>query len=137
MFDETDVQIIKLLTKNSRSQWREIGEEVHLTGQAVKNRISRLEKLGVIEGYTIKVNSEKLGKKIIAYITVFMKNTEHAAFQKYVQNNTLITEANKISGEGCYMLKAVAAEQEEIAALLDEILKYGNYKINISIGVVK
>lgn len=137
MFDETDVQIIKLLTKNSRSQWREIGEEVHLTGQAVRNRISRLEKLGVIEGYTIKVNSEKLGKKIIAYITVFMKNTEHAAFQKYVQNNTLITEANKISGEGCYMLKAVAAEQEEIAHLLDEILKYGNYKINISIGVVK
>lgn len=137
MLDETDVQIIKLLTKNSRSQWREIGEEVHLTGQAVKNRISRLEKLGVIEGYTIKVNSEKLGKKIIAYITVFMKNTEHAAFQKYVQNNTLITEANKISGEGCYMLKAVAAEQEEITALLDEILRYGNYKINISIGAVK
>lgn len=137
MLDETDIKILKLLAQNSRRQWQEIGEEVHLTGQAVRNRINRLEKLGVIEGYTIKVNSEKLGKEIVAFITVFMKTTDHAAFQKYINNNTLITEANRISGEGCYMLKVAAANQEELVALLDEILQYGNYKVNLSIGIIK
>lgn len=137
MIDQTDIQILKLLSKNSRMQWQEIGEEVHLTGQAVRNRISKMEKLGVIEGYTIKVNSAMLGKELTAFITIFMKTTDHLAFQTYVHNNLLITEASRISGEGCYMLKVTAATQAEIIDLLDEILKYGNYKLNLSIENIK
>ena len=57
MLDQTDMEIIKLLTQNSRMQWLDIGEIVHLTGQAVKNRVDRLEKLGIIEGYRVKLNS--------------------------------------------------------------------------------
>lgn len=137
MLDQTDMQILDLLLKNSRMQWQEIGEEVHLTGQAVRNRINRMEKLGVIDGYTIKINSRKIGKELTAYITVFMKTTDHLAFQNFIRNNPLIIEASRISGEGCYMLKAIAADQSEIVALLDEILKYGNYKVNLSIEKFK
>jgi Lrp/AsnC family leucine-responsive transcriptional regulator len=137
MLDETDIQILNLLTENSRMQWREIGEEVHLTGQAVKNRISRMEKLGVIEGYTIKLNSKMQGKELTAFVTIFMKTADHGSFKKYVENNTLITEANRISGNGCYLLKVTAATQEEIVGLLDEILKYGNYQLNLSIENIK
>ena len=137
MLDQTDIQILNLLTKNSRMQWQEIGEEVHLTGQAVRNRINRMEKLGVIEGYTMKINPKMLGKELIAFVTIFMKTTDHASFQKYIQNNMLISEANRISGEGCYLLKVNAANQGEIVELLNEILEYGNYKLNLSIEHIK
>lgn len=137
MIDQTDIEILNLLIDNSRMQWQEIGDRVHLTGQGVKNRINRMEKLGVIEGYTLKVNWGKLGKDIIAFITIFMKTTDHMAFQKYIKKNSLIIEANRISGEGCYMLKVRASNQEEIVKLLDEILQYGNYKINLSIENIK
>ena len=85
MLDQTDLQILNLLTKNSRMQWQEIGEEVHLTGQAVRNRINKMEKLGVIEGYTIKINSKMIGKELTAFVTIFMKTTDHGSFQKYIQ----------------------------------------------------
>lgn len=137
MLDDTDMQILNLLKENSRIQWQEIGEKVHLTGQAVRNRINRMEKLDVIEGYTVKINSAMLGKKITAFITVFMKTADHAAFQKYIHNNLLITAANRISGEGCYLLKVTATEQKDLVELLDEILRFGNYKVNISIEKVK
>lgn len=137
MLDQTDLQILNLLTKNSRMQWQEIGEEVHLTGQAVRNRINRMEKLGVIKEYTIKINSEMTGKELTAFVTIFMKTTDHASFKKYIQNNTLISEANRISGEGCYLLKVTASSQEEIVELLDEVLEYGNYKLNLSIENIK
>lgn len=137
MIDQTDIEILNLLIDNSRMQWQEIGDRVHLTGQGVKNRINRMEKLGVIEGYTLKVNWGKLGKDIIAFITIFMKTTDHMAFQKYIKKNSLIIETNRISGEGCYMLKVRASNQEEIVKLLDEILQYGNYKINLSIENIK
>ena len=137
MIDQTDLQILNLLTKNSRMQLQEIGEEVHLTGQAVRNRINRMEKLGVIEGYTIKINSKMLGEELTAFITIFMKTTNHSSFQKFVLNNKLISEANRISGDGCYLLKVTTSTQEEIVGLLDGILKYGNYRLNLSIENIK
>ncbi|WP_253205431.1 Lrp/AsnC family transcriptional regulator [Clostridium estertheticum] len=137
MLDQTDTQILSLLTKNSRMQWQEIGEEVHLTGQAVKNRISKMEKSGVIKGYTVNINSEMLGKNLTAFVTVFMKTTDHLSFKKYINNNSLVTEAHRISGDGCYMLKLTASTQAEIVDFLDEILKYGNYKLYLSIQNIK
>lgn len=137
MIDQTDIEILKLLIKNSRMKWQDIGEKVHLTGQAVKNRIRRMEKLKVIEGYTLKINFNKIGKQITAFITIFMKTTDHLAFQRYILSNPLIVEANRISGEGCYLLKVVSSDREEIVELLDQILQYGNYKINLSIEKIK
>lgn len=137
MLDQTDMLIINLLMKNSRMQMQEIGEEVHLTGQAVRNRISRMEKLGIIEGYTIKLNSKAIGKEVTAYVTVFMKTTDHVSFQKYINYNSLIVEAHRISGEGCYLLKVIASSQAELVSLLDEILPYGNYKLNLSVQNIK
>ena len=137
MLDQTDIHILNLLTENSRMQWQEIGEEVHLTGQAVRNRIIKMEKLGAIEGYTIKINPVVIGKELTAFITIFMKTTDHLAFKTYVQSNPLITEAYRISGDGCYLLKITASAQAEIVVLLDEILKYGNYQLNLAIENIK
>lgn len=118
-------------------QWQEIGEQVHLTGQAVRNRIVRMEKLGVIDGYTLKINFSKIGKGITAFVTVFMKTTDHVVFKRFICSNSIIVEANRISGEGCYMLKVIASTQDEIVELLDGILQYGNYRINLSIENIK
>ncbi|WP_010246445.1 Lrp/AsnC family transcriptional regulator [Acetivibrio cellulolyticus] len=137
MIDQTDLEIIKMLTQNSRKQWQDIGEIVHLTGQAVKNRVNRLEKLGVIEGYTVNINSKKLGLEVTAFITIFMKTTDHMSFQQYLKQSDLVTEANRISGEGCYLLKVQTTSQEDLISFLDGILKFGNYKVNMSIDRIK
>ena len=137
MIDQTDMEILKLLMANSRMQRQEIGEIVHLTGQAVKNRISRLEKLGIIEGYTVRLNESRMGMEITAYVTVFMKTTDHAAFRKYLEESVLVTEAHRISGEGCYLMRTVASSQQELIGFLDSILRFGNYKVNLSISRIK
>jgi len=137
MIDQTDMEILKLLMVNSRMQWQEIGEAVHLTGQAVKNRISRLEKLGIIEGYTVRLNESRMGREITAYVTIFMKTTDHASFRKVLGESALVTEAHRISGEGCYLLRTVASNQQELIGFLDSILRFGNYKVNLSIDRIK
>lgn len=137
MFDQTDFEILKLLSQNSRMQWQEIGEAVHLTGQAVRNRILRLEKLGVIEGYTIRMNRTKLGMEISAFVTLFMKSADHAAFRIYAEKNVLISEAYRISGDGCYLLKVHTKDQQSLNEFLDEILNFGNYRLTLSIDKIK
>lgn len=137
MLDETDLRILSLLLVNSRRQWREIGEEVHLTGQAVANRIRKMEELGIIEGYTVRIDEKLLGRPILAFVTVFMKTTNHPAFHRFVEQQRLITRANQVSGEGCYLLEVRSSSQDELLALLQEILQYGNYKVNLSLGQLK
>jgi Lrp/AsnC family leucine-responsive transcriptional regulator len=137
MIDQTDIQIIQLLKTNSRMQWQDIGDIVHLSGQAVKNRITKLSQLGILEGYTVKINAEKLGLSVTAFITVFMKTTDHIAFFKFVKQNNLVYEAHRISGEGCYLLTVYSHDQKELLDFLDELLTYGNYKVNLSMNKIK
>ncbi|MBP1081478.1 Lrp/AsnC family transcriptional regulator [Bacillus capparidis] len=61
MIDHIDMEIIRCLQSNSRMQWKQIGQLVHLSGVAVANRIQRLEEIGVIEGYTVRLNEKLLG----------------------------------------------------------------------------
>ena len=46
--DEVDLLILELLKSNAKMKMQDIGQKVHLTGQAVSNRISKMEKQGVI-----------------------------------------------------------------------------------------
>jgi Transcriptional regulators len=137
LFDATDLAIIDLLQKNSRIQWREIGEQVHLTGQAVANRIRRMETSGLIKGYRVELDYAKLGKPLTAFITVYMKTTNHPLFQDFLRKNRAVVEADRISGEGCYLLKALVASNEELKELLDSLLNFGNYRVNLSIDNIK
>jgi Lrp/AsnC family leucine-responsive transcriptional regulator len=134
--DQIDYQILKILKENSRIQWKEIGDQIHMTGQAVGNRIRRMEDEGVIEKYTIMVNELKVGNTIQAFITVIMKANNHAEFQKYLKNNPYIVEAHRVSGDGCYFLKISIPSQDVLTTTLDEILKYANYRVNLSIGKI-
>lgn len=137
MLDQTDMKILTLLKENSRLQWRQIGELVHLTGQAVANRIKNMEQNRVIEKYTINLNSSKLDKSLIAYITVFMKTSNHPVFIQFIKNTESIIECHRISGDGCYLLKVNIPNEENLMCLLNKILKFGNYRVNISISKIK
>lgn len=135
--DPIDRKILDMMKYNCRIQWREIGEVLHISGQAVGERVKRLNKSGVIEGYTIKINPYYKAKTRIDYITVIMKNNQHDNFIEFVKNTQWVVEAHRISGHGCYILKVVTPGQEELNSILNEVLKYSNYQLNSSVQVIK
>lgn len=63
--DITDLQIIKILLRNSRMPYREIANELDLTVNAIHKRVQRLSELGVIRSYTAKPNLTNLNGKHI------------------------------------------------------------------------
>ncbi|MEC1550130.1 Lrp/AsnC family transcriptional regulator [Bacillus rugosus] len=135
MLDHTDMQILEALSQNSRITMKELGEKVHLTGQAAASRVAKLEDNGVIEGYTIKVNQVKLGCYIHALLNIYTKSTHHQPYlsfiktqKKYVMNNY------KISGDGCYLLECRFPSNEMLDQFLVELNKHVNYKLSIVIN---
>ncbi|RUT28997.1 Lrp/AsnC family transcriptional regulator [Paenibacillus zeisoli] len=136
--DEIDLKILNCLLHNATLSHREIGETVHLTGQAVGSRIRKMQDHGIIEGYTLLWNPEKIGLSVHAFVTVFLKSAPaHQTFLEFVQQREDITEMHRVSGEGCYWLRVRTKTQMELGNLLDELLAYGNYKLSLSIGQIK
>ncbi|MEQ8197219.1 MAG: Lrp/AsnC family transcriptional regulator [Clostridiaceae bacterium] len=137
MIDETDLKIIDMLKINSKISLKKIGEHVHLTPQGVSNRILRLEDSGVITQYTIYTNNNLLGKNITGFITVFMKTPNHDKIVKFIKTSSSVTEAHRISGDGCYLLKIMCSDMDEINSLLDNIVEYGTYRLSLSTSSIK
>ena len=135
--DHIDVQILQLLTENSRVQWKNLGEQIHMTGQAVGNRIRKLEENGIIKSYTLFVDEMKLGLPYTAFVIMHMKTANHKSFISFINEQKEILEAHRISGKGCYHLKIKIKSQEELNLFLNKLLEYGNYSLNLSIQEIK
>ncbi|NGM82679.1 Lrp/AsnC family transcriptional regulator [Paenibacillus sp. 7124] len=138
LIDETDLLILRQLIQDSTLSHKEIGRTVHMTGQAVGARIRRMKELGVITGYSVGWNPEKLGLHVHALITVFLNSGgAHRTFLQFVEAEEEIEEAYRVSGEGCYWMRARTQSPQRLNELLDRLLKYGNYKVSLDIGRIK
>jgi Lrp/AsnC family leucine-responsive transcriptional regulator len=66
--DQTDLKILELLEENARRTFGDIGGHVGLSAPAVKRRVDRLERAGVVLGYTTRVDHAKLGHPLQAFV---------------------------------------------------------------------
>ncbi|MFC0522988.1 Lrp/AsnC family transcriptional regulator [Pontibacillus salicampi] len=138
MIDDTDKKIIKVLSENGRISMKQLGEEVHLTGQAASTRVLKLEEAGIIEGYSVKVNEQRVGLPVHAFINIYTKSLQHQhyfqvldIYKPYVRNNF------KISGEGCYLLECRFPSNEELDSFLVDLSKQVSYKLSIVVSQTK
>ncbi|MEV9639785.1 Lrp/AsnC family transcriptional regulator [Mammaliicoccus sciuri] len=135
--DNIDFQILLLLSENSRIQWKDLGVQIHMTGQAIGNRIKKLEDSGIIKAYSMIVDEMKLGLTYTAFIIIYMKTTNHDAFIRLMNDCKEAVEVHRVSGEGCYHIKVKVNSQEQLNLFLDKILEYGNYAVHLSIKEIK
>src|SRR5690606_17763201 len=68
--DRLDREILGALRVDARISWRELGERVHLSATSVADRVRRMERDGIIEGYTVRVDPEALGRTVRAVVDV-------------------------------------------------------------------
>jgi DNA-binding Lrp family transcriptional regulator len=70
--DETDVKVLKALAVNARLSSREVSRQCNVSVGTVLSRIKRMEQEGIIKGYSVLPDHEKLGYEltIITEITV-------------------------------------------------------------------
>ena len=70
MLDKKDNKILKILEKNAKLSTQQIAKKTLIPITTVHHRIKRLEKEGVIKGYTTILDNKKIGKEVSAYILI-------------------------------------------------------------------
>ncbi|MCU1691945.1 MAG: putative transcriptional regulator, AsnC family [Frankiales bacterium] len=73
--DPVDERILRLLVRNARASWREVGDEVGLSANAVAQRVKRLEQDGWVRGYTAQLDPALDGAATSA--VVLLTTTTH------------------------------------------------------------
>ncbi len=126
--DKFDRAILRALQRNARASLQEISDEVGLTTSPCWTRIKRLEESGVIEGYTVQVNAEKVGRpeQLIVQLTL-NKHTDAAMaeFARHLQAIPEVLDAYLVSGDYDYVLRLSVRDTRDYERLLREKL----YKI--------
>ncbi|BBD09848.1 Lrp/AsnC family transcriptional regulator [Desulfovibrio ferrophilus] len=122
MIDDIDVQILTILQENARTSNAEIARQVGKTASAVFERIKKLEKTGVVKGYTAVVDPAALECSVLAY--VFLRLSPHRLARTVGAQLTEIAgiqEVIHMTGEECFLVKVRCKDTEALERIVMSI----------------
>ena len=125
MIDQTDLKILELLQQDSKMKMKAIADAIGMTITPVYERIKKMERDGIIEGYSVRVDPRKLGYQLVAYCSVTLK--EHSQknlkqFESGVQQLSQVLECNHMSGSFDYLLKILVKDMEDYQLFISDRL---------------
>lgn len=142
--DAIDLHILRLLQQNSRWTTKEIATRVNLSTTPTFERIKKLERAGIIEGYGARVNAEKLGIKLNAFAEISLKDHSREAVRAFVDKIVSfpeVMECHYVTGGYDFMLKVlvpdIKAYNHFILEKLSEVPNIGKVESALSLSVEK
>lgn len=119
VLDDVDREIIGLLRRNARASWRELGDAVGLSANATAERVRRLERAGVISGYTALLDPAASGRRLVALVDVRLSSPGAAdRFEALIGRLDEVTDAAHVTGRSDYHLRVACADPAELDALI-------------------
>ncbi|WP_377892059.1 Lrp/AsnC family transcriptional regulator [Alkalihalobacillus sp. R86527] len=121
-FDQIDKLLIQELVEDGRLSYVELAEKVGLSRVAVKDRINNLKNKGVIEKFTVVVNSEKFGQNISAFFEV---DVEPMKLQEVAQNladNTNVASIYQMTGPSTLHMHVLVEDFRMLESFINEEL---------------
>jgi DNA-binding Lrp family transcriptional regulator len=132
--DQLDRDLIALLQANARESTANLARKLGVARTTVLARLSRLEREGVIVGYTVRLRQDEADRGVHAHVGI---TTEPKAGRDVVRRLARIPELRQlcsVSGEFDYIAQLRAESMPRLDALLDEIGEIdGVIKTNTSV----
>lgn len=129
--DAVDRQIVTALTDNARLSLADLGRILAMSPQSAADRLRRLEDVGVIKGFTARLDPEALGLAVGAYIRVRPAMGELPRVAALLADIPEIIECDRITGDDCFIAKAFVARIEDLERVIDRLIPYAQTNTSI------
>lgn len=127
IIDAVDRQIIDLLVADGRRTVREIADLVNLSPSPVRRRIERLEKSGVIVGYTAVVDESAIGQTFEAFAELrFAGNTKVAEITASAKEIPEVLAIYTVAGDPDALVHFKVDNLQHLHTLIDIIRRDGH-----------
>lgn len=113
--DKTDREIIRLLQRDGRLSYRELGEAVQLSANAVGDRVKRLRTSGVIRHIRADISPAALGRTLEAHIDIKLQpGTSAASFETAIRGMPQVVGATLVTGSFDYMVRVACIDRDDL-----------------------
>lgn len=116
-----DEQLLSVLREDARASTAQIARRLQLSRTTVQSRIQRLERDGVIRGYTVRVADEVERDRLRAQILVTVLPKQTAAVVRALHQMPEVRSLHSVSGSHDMVAMAVAATPHDMDVLTDRI----------------
>jgi Lrp/AsnC family leucine-responsive transcriptional regulator len=120
--NKIDGEILRILQVDGRRSYTDIGASVHLSANAVADRVRKMTKSGVIRSVQAVVDPAAHGMTIEAQIDVKLRPTTSAdAFEKAIRQLPQVMTATLLTGSFDYALRVACVDRSDLAAVTEFI----------------
>ena len=113
--DRIDRRILRALQQDGRITFSELAKRVGLSTSPCLERVRRMEREGVIAGYTTLLNPKFLNAELIVFVQIRLTRTSQDIFERFKQAAIEIEEVQEcylISGNFDYLIKARVSDMD-------------------------
>ena len=126
--DPTDIALLAALQHDSQTTSEKLGEKLNLSASQVGRRRQRLEAAGIIDGYRARLNADRLGLAVQAFVSVQMAThapDKVATFTRILETNRRVVSVWTLTGEADYLLRVYCEDLPALNHLIhDQLLPH-------------
>lgn len=113
--DDVDRRILNALVRNGRATFASLGEEVGLSPHGVADRVRRLQRDGVIAGFTTLLDRSTLGRRLDAIIDVRLNSSiAPETFEEQVAALPAVREVAFVTGRFDYQVRVACTDADDL-----------------------
>jgi Lrp/AsnC family leucine-responsive transcriptional regulator len=127
--DNIDLKILNQLIQNARESASNIAELIGMSVPAVTERIKKLQDSGIIKGYSVEIDKQKLGMDVSAFITIISESS--AYFEdvvKQADDNMNVISCYTTTGTGSHILHIEVENTVALEKILRDIQSWPGVK---------
>ena len=119
--DATDQQLLSLLRKDARASIATLAQKLGVSRGTVTNRIARLEDVGVIVGYTVRLRPDAEPNEIRAWMSIAVEGNETRAVIASLLGEPGVASLHDTNGRWDLLAELRAANLSELSQVLERI----------------
>ena len=117
--DPIDEELLRILRADARTSYEALGRAVGLSANAVAGRIRRMERDGVIAGFTVLTRPAAMGRTVEALVDVHLEaHADDAAYEAAVAQLPAVVEDVHLTGGTDHQLRVAVRDVAELNQLL-------------------
>lgn len=120
--DEIDRRILELLAENGRMSYVDIGKELNLSRVSIRDRVNQLQENGIIEKFTVVINSDKVGKTVSAFFEVDCEPASLVSVAETLANNPSVASCYQMTGPSTLHMHVLVEDFSRLEKFINEEL---------------
>ncbi|MFC4625845.1 Lrp/AsnC family transcriptional regulator [Daeguia caeni] len=121
MTTKADIALLSLLRENARASTADLARRLGVSRTTVQSRIEKLEKQGVIEGYTVRIAHDFERDLVRAHVLITAFPKLAAKVEQALRNMMAVRTLHSVSGQYDMIAIVESPSIKELDAVLDEI----------------